>query len=235
MPAPMSDRCARVVAMAPHVMVEDISVESIAAAKVAYETTDLPPAPRALSRATSSRRSGAGTTSGCIPDFRAWNIEEYLAGIACPVLAIQGERRRVRHDGAGRGASRALVARRRSSGARGLPPLAAPRPAAGGDRGDHAVRRSGRLTRRCCGTGRWITRPAPSVGVARRIGILGPVRRWHRHLRRATPSRARRARALRRARLTRRIANRPGSWPRRRDRAKKRAARSSLRSAIWSA
>ena len=25
------------------------------------------------------------------PDFRAWNIEEYLPRIACPVLAIQGE------------------------------------------------------------------------------------------------------------------------------------------------
>jgi pimeloyl-ACP methyl ester carboxylesterase len=25
------------------------------------------------------------------PDFRAWNIESYLPGIAAPVLAIQGE------------------------------------------------------------------------------------------------------------------------------------------------
>jgi pimeloyl-ACP methyl ester carboxylesterase len=25
------------------------------------------------------------------PDFRAWNIEEYLPHITCPVLAIQGE------------------------------------------------------------------------------------------------------------------------------------------------
>ena len=25
------------------------------------------------------------------PDFRAWNIEEYLPAIQCPVLAVQGE------------------------------------------------------------------------------------------------------------------------------------------------
>ena len=40
---------------------------------------------------TSTRRSGAGTGSGSHPDFRDWNIEEYLPRIACPVLAIQGE------------------------------------------------------------------------------------------------------------------------------------------------
>ena len=37
------------------------------------------------------RRSGDGTTSGSIPQFRSWNIEEYLPAIRCPILCIQGE------------------------------------------------------------------------------------------------------------------------------------------------
>ncbi len=79
-----------VVTLAAHVLVEDISVTSIAAAKVAYETTDL---------RTKLARYHADVDSAfwgwnriwLDPEFRAWNIEEYLPRIACPVLAIQGE------------------------------------------------------------------------------------------------------------------------------------------------
>ena len=35
--------------------------------------------------------SSAGTTSGCIRDFRAWNIEAELPLIKAPILALQGE------------------------------------------------------------------------------------------------------------------------------------------------
>ena len=81
---------AAVVTLAAHVLVEDISVSSIAAAKVAWETTDL---------RTKLARYHANVDSAfrgwndiwLHPDFRAWNIEEYLPGIDCPVLAIQGE------------------------------------------------------------------------------------------------------------------------------------------------
>src|SRR5512143_35265 len=80
---------AAVVTLAAHVLVEDISVRSIAAAKVAYETTDL---------RTRLARYHADVDSAfwgwnriwLHPDFRAWNIEEYLPRIPCPVLAIQG-------------------------------------------------------------------------------------------------------------------------------------------------
>jgi pimeloyl-ACP methyl ester carboxylesterase len=79
-----------VVTLAAHVMVEDLTVASIAAAKVVYETTDL--------RAKLARHH-ADVDSAFLgwnriwldPAFRAWNIEEYLPRIACPVLAIQGE------------------------------------------------------------------------------------------------------------------------------------------------
>lgn len=80
---------AGVVALAPHVFVEDISVTSIAAAKVAYETTNLR---EKLSR---YHADVDGVFRGwndiwLHPDFRAWNIEKCLPAIRCPVLVIQG-------------------------------------------------------------------------------------------------------------------------------------------------
>lgn len=81
---------AGVIAMAPHVMVEDISVSSIAQAKVAWTTTDLP------ARLGKYHNDVDAVFRGwndiwLHPDFRAWNIEEYLPRIAVPVMAIQGE------------------------------------------------------------------------------------------------------------------------------------------------
>lgn len=78
------------VVMAPHVMVEDLSVRSIAAAKTAFETTDL------VQRLARYHDHADAMFRGwndiwLHPDFRAWSIESYLATIRCPVLAIQGE------------------------------------------------------------------------------------------------------------------------------------------------
>jgi pimeloyl-ACP methyl ester carboxylesterase len=74
---------------APHVFVEDVSVASIAQAKVSFETTDL--ADR-LGRyhADAHKTFRRWNDIWLHPDFRAWNIEEYLPRIECPVLAIQG-------------------------------------------------------------------------------------------------------------------------------------------------
>ena len=77
------------VAMAPHVFVEDISVAGIVAAKRAYETTDLP---QKLAR---HHRDADRTFYGwndvwLAPAFRSWNIEAFLPAIKCPLLAIQG-------------------------------------------------------------------------------------------------------------------------------------------------
>ena len=76
--------------MAPHVIVEDISVASIAAAKIAYETTDLR-AKLARYHADVDSAFWGWNRIWLHPDFRRWNIEEYLPRIDCPVLAIQGE------------------------------------------------------------------------------------------------------------------------------------------------
>ncbi len=78
------------VALAPHVFVEDLSVRSIAEAKVAFETTELP---KKLARYhADARRTFYGWNDIWLhPDFRQWNIEGYLPLIRCPVMAIQGE------------------------------------------------------------------------------------------------------------------------------------------------
>jgi pimeloyl-ACP methyl ester carboxylesterase len=77
------------VLMAPHVFVEDVSVKSIAQAKVAFETTDL------RERLARHHADAEATFRGwndiwLHADFRAWNIEADLGKVTCPVLAIQG-------------------------------------------------------------------------------------------------------------------------------------------------
>ena len=81
---------AAVVTLAAHVLVEDISIASIAAAKIAYETTDLR-ARLARYHADVDSAFRGWNDIWLAPAFRDWNIEEYLPRIACPVLAIQGE------------------------------------------------------------------------------------------------------------------------------------------------
>ncbi len=75
---------------APHVFVEDLSIASIAQAKVTYETTDFP---QRLGRyhANVDATFWGWNDIWLDPAFRSWNIEEYLPGITCPVLCIQGE------------------------------------------------------------------------------------------------------------------------------------------------
>lgn len=84
------DPPAGVVTLAAHVFVEDLSIASIAAARTAFETTELP---QKLGRhhRDVEKTFWAWNRIWLDPRFRAWNIEEYLAGIVCPVLVIQGE------------------------------------------------------------------------------------------------------------------------------------------------
>ena len=78
-----------VVTLAAHVLVEEISVASIAAAKTAYESTDLR-ARLARYHADVDSAFWGWNRIWLAPEFRDWNIEEYLPRIRCPVLAIQG-------------------------------------------------------------------------------------------------------------------------------------------------
>lgn len=75
---------------APHVFVEDLSVASIAAAKIAYETTDLR-VKLGRYHVHVDETFWGWNDIWLDPRFRAWNIESYLDSIRCPVLCIQGE------------------------------------------------------------------------------------------------------------------------------------------------
>jgi len=74
---------------APHVFVEDISIQGIAQAKVDYDQGELR---RRLGRYHDDvDHAFRGWDDVWLsPEFRSWNIEEFLAGISCPILAIQG-------------------------------------------------------------------------------------------------------------------------------------------------
>ncbi len=78
------------VLLAPHVFVEDIAVKSIAEAKVAFENTDLPA--KLARRHDDAESAFRGWNDIWLhPAFRRWNIEQFLPGVTCPVLLIQGE------------------------------------------------------------------------------------------------------------------------------------------------
>ena len=77
------------VVMAPHVFVEDITIAGIEMAKAAWAEGGLA---RGLARYHDDAEGAfrGWNEAWLAPEFRAWNIEEYLPGIRCPLLAIQG-------------------------------------------------------------------------------------------------------------------------------------------------
>jgi pimeloyl-ACP methyl ester carboxylesterase len=85
---PMS--VSRLILEAPHVFVEDLTLESIAKVKMIWETTDLP---RKLARHHADAESTFRGWSDIWldPCFRSWNIESCLNKIRCPVMVLQGE------------------------------------------------------------------------------------------------------------------------------------------------
>jgi pimeloyl-ACP methyl ester carboxylesterase len=76
---------------APHVFVEDLTVNRIAELRDLYRTTDL--------RTRLARHHGQNvdtlfdywTDVWLRPEFRRWNIEHYLPDVTCPTLIIQGK------------------------------------------------------------------------------------------------------------------------------------------------
>jgi pimeloyl-ACP methyl ester carboxylesterase len=79
------------VLLAPHFFVEDISIKSIAEAKVAYETGDL--------RARLARHHGGNVDvafrgwndAWLDPEFRNWRIDDAVAHVRVPILIVQGK------------------------------------------------------------------------------------------------------------------------------------------------
>jgi len=78
-----------VVVEAPHVFIEEFNLASIVEARKAFDSTDL------RERLGKYHRDPEKTFRGwseawLSPAFREWNIESFLPGIRCPVMAIQG-------------------------------------------------------------------------------------------------------------------------------------------------
>ena len=89
--AGVGHRVAGLVLLAPHVFVEPCTIDSIAEARTAFATTDLP------IRLSRHHDNPVATFRGwndvwLSPDFRSWNIESFLPGITAPTLLIQGDR-----------------------------------------------------------------------------------------------------------------------------------------------
>lgn len=79
-----------VVMIAPHFVVEDVSVASIAEIRRSYETTDLRARLGRWHRDVDNAFYG-WNDAWLDPDFRRWDISEYLAYIRVPVAILQGE------------------------------------------------------------------------------------------------------------------------------------------------
>ena len=87
--ATFPERVAGVIAAAPHLFVEDLSVRSIEQTRDVYRTTDLS---NRLGRHHADVESAfwGWNDIWLDPAFRNWNIEPLLPSIRCPVLAVQG-------------------------------------------------------------------------------------------------------------------------------------------------
>ena len=79
-----------VVMIAPHFVVEDVSVASIAEIKRTYQTTELREKLARWHRDVDNAFYG-WNDAWLDPGFRRWDISEYLAYIRVPVAIVQGE------------------------------------------------------------------------------------------------------------------------------------------------
>jgi pimeloyl-ACP methyl ester carboxylesterase len=88
--ARFAEETAGIVVLAPHLFVEEITLDGIAAARAAYLGGDL--RSRLGRHHPDPDRVFMGWNDAWLaPAFRGWNIEREVASIRCPVLALQGE------------------------------------------------------------------------------------------------------------------------------------------------
>jgi pimeloyl-ACP methyl ester carboxylesterase len=76
---------------APHVFAEPVSIEGITRITADYETTRLKERLARHHGTNTDPMFRAWSDVWLSPEFRQWNIEEYLPAIECPVLVVQGE------------------------------------------------------------------------------------------------------------------------------------------------
>jgi pimeloyl-ACP methyl ester carboxylesterase len=87
--ARFASQVAGAIVVAPHILVEDLSVRSIDEARAAYLETDLR---QRLSRYHDDPDSAfwGWNRIWLHPPFREWSIETEIEAISCPLLAVQG-------------------------------------------------------------------------------------------------------------------------------------------------
>jgi pimeloyl-ACP methyl ester carboxylesterase len=83
------ERVAGVVALAPHIFVEDMSIESISAARKAYLAGDLRDRLARYHADVDSAFFGWNDV-WLDPAFRGWSIEAMVPNVRCPLLVVQG-------------------------------------------------------------------------------------------------------------------------------------------------
>ncbi len=77
--------------IAPHVFVEPVTLRSIAQAREAFEKGELAAKLRVWHGTNTEYAFFRWNDSWLHPDFRHWNIEEYIPKIRVPILVIQGD------------------------------------------------------------------------------------------------------------------------------------------------
>jgi pimeloyl-ACP methyl ester carboxylesterase len=78
-----------IIVLAPHILVEDVSINSIEKAKFAYQTTDLRSKLARFHDDVDSAFWGWNDI-WLSPDFQHWNLTQAIKTITCPLLAVQG-------------------------------------------------------------------------------------------------------------------------------------------------
>jgi len=87
--AKFAGQVAGLIVLSPHIMVEDCTVKSIQLARKAYLETDLKLKLAKYHNDPDSPFWGWNNI-WLHPDFRDWSIEDEVAAIRCPLLAVQG-------------------------------------------------------------------------------------------------------------------------------------------------
>jgi pimeloyl-ACP methyl ester carboxylesterase len=77
------------IVLAPHILVENVSVSSIEKAKIAYQTTELRSKLARFHDDVDSAFWGWNDI-WLNPTFRHWNLTQAIKTISCPLLAVQG-------------------------------------------------------------------------------------------------------------------------------------------------
>ena len=76
---------------APHVFCEDLTIRSIQKARDSFENGSLRAKLQEYHFDNTDYAFWGWNRTWLHPDFRSWNLEEYLPGIRVPVLVVQGE------------------------------------------------------------------------------------------------------------------------------------------------